>query len=195
MATYPSISSQGAVLKTIEHFRKSFPAMVDSQTPKRLGLAPGNESYVINILRFLGLIGDDGKRSEPGTSYFYASPGDFASGMEAAIKSAYSALFEEYGPEVWDVDRDRLATWFRTTDKTTELIGQRQAQTFQTLAALGGHGEVPKPNPAAASTTTKPAPKPKIAKTPPSTVEARTPSPPAKLNSNLARLALPCALK
>lgn len=142
--TYPNISTQGALIKTFEHFRKSFPASVDSQTLKRLGLAPGNESYVINIFRFLGLVQDDGRRDEAASAFFFGSDSDFAKGMEAATRRAYATLFEEYGADAWDVDRERLATWFRTTDKTTELIGGRQAQTFLTLSALGGHGEVPK---------------------------------------------------
>ena len=33
-------------------------------------------------------------------------------------------------------------TWFRVTDKTSDLVGGRQAQSFLTLAALAGHGEV-----------------------------------------------------
>ncbi len=37
------------------------------------------------------------------------------------------------------------ATWptgSRASDKTSELVGNRQASTFQTLAALAGHGEL-----------------------------------------------------
>jgi hypothetical protein len=40
-----------------------------------------------------------------------------------------------------DENKDALATWFRVKDKTSELIGGRQASTLLTLAALAGRGE------------------------------------------------------
>jgi hypothetical protein len=39
----------------IGFLRKNFPATVTSDTVKKLGLASKNESYVINVLQFLGL--------------------------------------------------------------------------------------------------------------------------------------------
>jgi hypothetical protein len=54
MATnYPYISSAGPVVKTVERFRKVFPSEVSAETLQKLGIAPKNESYVINILKFL----------------------------------------------------------------------------------------------------------------------------------------------
>lgn len=47
------------------------------------------------------------------------------------------------GDEALGADRTSLAHWFRASDRTTELVGGRQASTFLTLAALAGHGELP----------------------------------------------------
>ena len=35
-------------------FRNALPTKINAETLKKLGIAPNNESYVINILRFLG---------------------------------------------------------------------------------------------------------------------------------------------
>jgi hypothetical protein len=45
-------------LKTIEQLRRSFPKTVNAETLKKLGIAPQNESYIINVLRFIGVIDD-----------------------------------------------------------------------------------------------------------------------------------------
>lgn len=47
------------------------------------------------------------------------------------------------GDQAVTAQRDDLTNWFRAADKTSELVGQRQASTFQTLAALAGRGDVP----------------------------------------------------
>lgn len=40
---------------------------------------------------------------------------------------------------------DTLITFFRQTDKSSGVVGKRQANTFITLSGLSGHGEVPEP--------------------------------------------------
>ncbi len=40
------------------------------------------------------------------------------------------------------MDRPSLAQFFRTSDHSTEIVGGRQAGTFQHLAALSGHGQL-----------------------------------------------------
>jgi hypothetical protein len=47
MATHPYISGAGNVTQMVTQLRKSFPATISSETVKKLGLAPNNESYVI----------------------------------------------------------------------------------------------------------------------------------------------------
>jgi hypothetical protein len=52
-------------------------------------------------------------------------------------------VFDEMGDSALSAERGDLTHWFRAADKTSDLVGQRQASTFQTLAALAGHGELP----------------------------------------------------
>ena len=161
MATYPYTSGQGALVKAFEQFRKVFPPTVDASTLKRFNIAPANESYIINIFRFLGLIDDEGKKVDGVADIFFHGEDEFKSGLEGLLTIAYADLFAEHGANAWDEGKDGLTTWFRVKDKTSELIGGRQASTFLTLAALSGHGEPFKPAPVTKSATTPKAVKPK----------------------------------
>jgi len=148
--TYPYISGKSALQRAFEQFRKAFPPVIDASLLKRFGIAPANESYLINIFRFLGLIDEDGKKVDANTDFFFQGEEAFKAGLESRIAAAYADLFAERGKDAWDEDRDALATWFRVNDKTSDLIGSRQATTFLTLAAIAGHGELPKVSPSAA---------------------------------------------
>jgi Family of unknown function (DUF5343) len=148
---YPYISGQGAIVQTFSQLRKGFPAKVDAGYLQRFSIAPANESYVISILRFLGLIDEDGNRVQDKTDYFFGDDGSFKSGLEGTLRRAYSQVFDEMGNGALDAPKGDLTHWFRASDKTSDLVGQRQASTFQTLAALAGHGDLP----AARSSATK----------------------------------------
>jgi len=143
VATYPYISGQAALLGALGQLRKGFPPKVDAGYLQRFNIAPANESYVISILRFLGLIDEEGNRIEDKTGYFYGKDDAFKSGLEGTLRSAYSQLFDEMGDGALDADKGDLTHWFRAADKTSDLVGQRQATTFQILGALAGHGELP----------------------------------------------------
>ena len=138
--TYPYISAQASLVKAIEQFRKAFPSTVDSALLKRLKIAPGNESYLINILRFLGLIDDSGAKVDDAANAFYGSEEHFKAGFTELVSKAYAPVFTELGDDAWNASREDLSHWFRMVDKTTDLIGGRQAATFLTLAGLTGHG-------------------------------------------------------
>lgn len=143
MPNYPYTSGQGALVAAFMQLRKNFPAKVDSAYLKRFNIAPSNESYVISILRFLDLIDDEGTKVESNTGFFFGSEEAFQQGLEGAIRAAYGPLFDEMGDDAFTAERATVAHWFRQSDRSSELVGNRQASTFQTLAALAGHGELP----------------------------------------------------
>ncbi len=141
---HPYVPSLGGLSKAITHFRKSFPASVNAVTSKKLGFAPNNESYVMNVLRFLNLIKKDDKRSDNGLAIFsHHDDGAFANAFEAQVRDSYSGLFDPYGEQSWNLDRDALISFFRTSDQTTEIVGKRQTTTFQLLAKFAGRGGPP----------------------------------------------------
>ena len=54
------------------------------------------------------------------------------------VKQAYADLFEIHGDDAWTLPKDKLLTFFRKADKTSEVIGQRQVGVFTTFASLAG---------------------------------------------------------
>jgi Family of unknown function (DUF5343) len=141
---HPYISSAGGISGAITQFRKSFPQQINSDTLKKLGIAPSNESYVINILRFIGAIDETGSRTPQAEAAFSKhEQNEFEGAFREMIKSAYSDLFDLYGEDVWNLDMDKLISFFRSSDKSTDLVGRRQANTFQVLASFAGHGDIP----------------------------------------------------
>lgn len=141
--THPYISGAGSVTTMIQQLRKSFPTTVDSETVKKLGLAPNNESFVINALKFIGVLGEDGKRNADAQKIFALhKDADFQTQFGTLIKQAYSDLFALHGDDAWLLDKDDLITYFRSADNTSAIIGGRQATLFRAFAALSGYGEV-----------------------------------------------------
>jgi Family of unknown function (DUF5343) len=142
---HPYSPSPGGITAAIGQFRNSFPPTVNAETLRSLAIAPKNESYVINTLRFLGAIDKDGKQIEKAVSVFYQSDLDFQKGFEELIKTAYADLFTLHKDNTWNLPTDKLIAFFRSKDKTTGLVGKLQAATFQLLASFAGHGTVPEP--------------------------------------------------
>lgn len=143
---YPYVASAGPLVKTVNHLRKSFPKEVTADTLKKLGVAPNNESYVINVLRFLGVIDSEGKKVDARAKAFVQHEETaFASEFGKLVEDAYGEIFELHKDDAWKLDRSALTQFFRTTDHSSDVVGSRQASTFSALAALSGHADVPTP--------------------------------------------------
>lgn len=167
---HPYVPAPGNLVKVVTQFRKSFPATVNAETLKKLALAPSNETYVINVLRFLGLIDEEGKKTETASKIFslHDDP-KFGEALSKVLEKVYKELFELHGEGSWNVDTNGLISFFRSADSTTDIVGKRQATTFLTLSKLAGHGEAPKTK-ASPAKSAKATPKPpKINKKPDST--------------------------
>jgi hypothetical protein len=145
---HPYSPGPGGIAAAIAQFRKSFPKTVNAETLKQLGIAPSNESYVINVLRYVGAIDADGKRTEKAELVFSKhTDEDFQKAFEEMVKESYADLFALHRDSAWGLPTDKLIAFFRSTDKTTDLVGRLQATTFQLLAGFAGHGSVPEPTP------------------------------------------------
>lgn len=139
MASHPYISGPGNITQMIGYLRKNFPPTVTSETVKKFSLAPNNESYVINALQFIGVIDEEGKRTPQGHEIFVLSDDTFPKAFEGLIREAYKDLFDLRADDAWTLNKSELTSYFRTTDKTSEVIGGRQASVFQVFCALAGH--------------------------------------------------------
>lgn len=136
---YPYIPSGGLIKTAFDQFRKSMPARVDADTLKKLSIASSNETAIINIMKFIGLLSDENKKTSDGTKVFTQHDDEkYQDALARQVKPAYSELFELHGDDAWSLDRDSLIGFFRSSDETSAVTGKRQAITFETLAALSG---------------------------------------------------------
>lgn len=142
---HPYLSGSGPLFQIVAQLRKSFPAGgVTAETLKKLGLASNNEGYVINILRFIDVIDEEGKKTDAAGKIFnHHDDTKFQQGFAGLVKTAYSDLFSLHGDDAWKLERDDLIQYFRSSDETSAIVGGRQASVFQALSALGGHAEAP----------------------------------------------------
>ena len=137
---HPYMSGGGALLKAIQHLRRSLPGTIDASVLKKLGLAPKNESYLISILQFIGVISDDGTPTTEARAVFTQHDDSvFAKKFSEMVKKAYAELFKLHGDEAWTLVQADLVTYFRQTDQTSAVVGTRQATTFQALSAISGY--------------------------------------------------------
>lgn len=141
MASHPYISGAGNVTAIITQLRKNFPTTVTSDTVKKFGLASNNESYLINALQFIGVIDEEGKKTDKAKVLAIHNADQFQPAFETLLKEAYKDLFDTHGDGMWTLSRDALVNYFRTTDQTSDAIGRRQAGVFQAFAAIAGHAE------------------------------------------------------
>ena len=157
-------------MQLIQHLRRSFPATVDASILKKLGLAANNEAYNINVLKFIGVIDDSGNRNPDAQSIFsVADDAKFASHFGDLVRTAYASLFELRGDEAWMLPKSDLLTFFRQSDRTSEVVGNRQVSTFVALAELAGKRTTdankgqPRPKDVGKRVTKSPARKPAVA--------------------------------
>ena len=136
---HPYMSGSGGVTQAIAHLRKSFPPTVSAETLKKLGIAPNNETYVLNILKFVGVLDAENKKTGEAAQIFNKHEDeDFQQGFAGLVEKSYHELFELHGSEAWELPLNKLIAFFRNHDSTSDVVGKRQASTFQTLAGLSG---------------------------------------------------------
>lgn len=107
MASHPYISGPGNITQMIVYLRKNFPASVSSETVKKYQIASNNESYVINALQFLGIIDEEGKRTDKGHQVLLLPQGQFEAAFASLVRDAYTDLFEIRGRRRLDAHKIR----------------------------------------------------------------------------------------
>lgn len=138
MAAFPYAQSLDALSQVVSRLRKSFPEKVDASYLKQLGLAPNNESYIVNTLRFIGVVNKESMRTEAAHDLFVKSDEEFSAGFARIVKDAYQGLFDLYADDAWLQGSAKLVNFFRAKDKSSEGVGARQAKTFMKLAEISG---------------------------------------------------------
>ncbi|WP_150553582.1 DUF5343 domain-containing protein [Pandoraea soli] len=119
--------------------RRSFPAIVTADTLKKLEIAPNNETYLLNILKFVGVLDAENKKTGEATPIFNQhNDEEFQTQFSKLVERAYSELFDLHGSNAWGLSIDKLIAFFRNHDGTSDIVGKRQASTFQALARISG---------------------------------------------------------
>ena len=138
---HPYVLSTLHLTQLIEQLRNSFSQslVVNAEMLQKLGIAPNNEGYEINTVRYVGIIDENGKRTETAAATFSKHDDiEFSQEFGKMVVSAYKDLFDLYGEKSWTLDQSKLISFFRSTDQTGKNVEYRQALTFQTLASLSG---------------------------------------------------------
>ena len=157
---HPYTSSVSGLVQAVIQFRKMLPATVTADTLKKLAISPNNETYLINVLRFIGVVDAENKKTAKASAIFNKHDDtEFAQAFAGLVEKAYSAVFDLHGPGAWDLTQSKLIGFFRQHDGTSDIVGKRQAATFQTLASLSGKA-APVADPGPPKPSTPKAPKP-----------------------------------
>lgn len=136
---HPYASGSRGVNQLISQLRKSFPPTVTADNLKKLSIAPQNETYVLNIMKFIGVLDAENKKTVAASPVFNKHDNaDFQQNFAKLVAAPYHELFDLHGEDAWTLPLDKLISFFRNHDGTSEIVGKRQAATFQTLARISG---------------------------------------------------------
>lgn len=136
---HPYMSGSGGVTQLVTQLRKAFPATVTADTLKKLGIAPQNETYVLNIMKFIGVLDTENKKTAAASPVFNKhDTAEFQQEFAKLVVGPYHELFDLHGEDAWTLPLDKLISFFRNHDGTSDIVGKRQASTFQTLARISG---------------------------------------------------------
>jgi hypothetical protein len=104
MPTFPYANSNNAMSQLIDQLKKRFPPKIDSGVLKTLNIAPNNESYVINALKFINVVTPEGIPNPDVHDLFVEGAEEFAKGFAVLVENAYKPLFDLHGDTVWTLD-------------------------------------------------------------------------------------------
>jgi len=142
MAQYPYAQPIAGLDQIISHLRKTPLKTLDAGILKKLAIAPSNESYIMNTVRALGIVDTEGKTVDKVMEVFLKPDDDFETGFASLVEAAYKGLFNLHDEDAWKQEKKTLISFFRQEDKSSELIGSRQAETFIRLAGISGKREL-----------------------------------------------------
>src|SRR5437867_11733502 len=97
---FPYATTVHGLSTTLRQLRSAFPPTVNADTLKKWGIAPGNESSIVQTLRFLNLVDDEGaKNAEAAKAFVHHDDEKFAEAFGALVRKAYVDVFEHLGED------------------------------------------------------------------------------------------------
>ena len=74
------------------------------------------------------MIDEEGNKTPKATAAFNQHEDtEFQNDFGAMVKDAYKELFGIYGDASWEQSFDKLISFFRNSDQTSDVVGRRQA--------------------------------------------------------------------
>lgn len=133
---YPYTTVPGKLRDVLQKIPKiGRPDKVTVAWLKSAGWTSSNDSSIIPVLKFVGLVGQDGRPTDLWHAVRSSDTGSRARVGEG-IKAAYADLFALY-PDAHRKDTESLRNFFRTHTSGGEQVQSKLVQTFQTLAEFG----------------------------------------------------------
>jgi len=126
--------TQGTI-EALQLLQKQSPARVDESFLRAQRIAPGNEYKVVGALRFLGLIGDDGRPTEK-AHLLKTRGGAFTLNLQDIVREAYADLFKEIRPR--DATREAVYNHFVTRVRLGGEMAIKATRFFQSLCRWAG---------------------------------------------------------
>lgn len=126
--------TQGTI-EAIQLLQKQSPARVDEVLLRSQGIAPRNEYKVVGALRFLGLIGDDGRPTEK-AHLLKTRGGAFTLNLQEIVRDAYGDLFREIRPR--EATQEAVYNHFVTRGRLGGEMATKATRFFRSLCQWAG---------------------------------------------------------
>jgi len=140
-------ASIGSVLTVIEQLRErgGLPEQVSISWLSKIGITDATAERVHQALRFLGLLDEEGRRTEEATRLKTSSSEEYPKVLAELVRRAYQPVFAVIGQDLSNLDPARLKDAFRGCEPFSQ--SDRMISLFQGLlqeAGLVEGGPVPR---------------------------------------------------
>jgi len=116
------------------------PDRVDRQLLKSMGFASSNHRRFPDLLKFIGLIGEDGAPKDRYTALREGEAGRVK--IASYIREAFGPLFQLY-PDADRKDTEALRTFFRAQTNVGDVAVNAMVASFRALCSFGSFEEEP----------------------------------------------------
>lgn len=156
---FPYATSIGHLIKVVERLSRSFPPKFDAGYCESLNIKGSNASAVTGVVKFLGLVDDNG--APAGKNPFGLKGEERRKALENLVREKYALLFNVLGSELAELTKDDLLNFFksyhRSSKQPSDVSANLMMQAFLTVSSEAGidvPGFFQKPSPRTMDTAT-----------------------------------------
>ncbi len=131
----PPYGPTRGTIEAIQLLQRQSPARVDEAFLRSQGIAPRNEYKVVGALRFLGLIGDDGRPTEK-AHLLKTRGGAFTLNLQEIVRDAYVDLLKDVRPR--EATQEAVYNHFVTKARLGGEMATKATRFFRSLSQWAG---------------------------------------------------------